>query len=62
MARVGLGAVADPRGEGVMMGDDGWKRTAGYIHDVETLAGREDRGLGCLENLDRGVARATGHG
>lgn len=52
----------DPRGEEERMADGDRRMERGCGRDSEMLSGRGDRGLGCLENLDRGVEGATDHG
>lgn len=62
IAGVGQAEAEDPRGEGERMGDGDRRMKRGCDRDVEMLSGRGDRGLDCLENLDRGVQVVTDHG
>lgn len=62
IAGVGQAEAEDPRGEGERMGGGDWRMKRGCDRDVEMLSGRGDRGLDCLENLDRGVEVVTDHG
>lgn len=62
IAGVGQAEAEEPRGEGGRMGDGDPRMKRGCDRDVEMLSGRGDRGLDCLENLDRGVEVVTDHG
>lgn len=62
IAGVGQAAAGGPRGEGERMGDGDQTMTRRCGRDAEMVSGRGDRGLDCLENLDRGVEGATDHG